>query len=139
MKKFLSISFSILVLLSGMHLTVATHLCHDKIASTKLSVSGELASCGMEGAADNYLLQVILKTTNCCKNKIAAFVVDNNYFPAYSEFKTFGQSVLQVFKLPACLTNPSPCQLILFVTDVSPPGYFSVNDVSLPNICVFRI
>jgi len=32
-----------------MHISIATHFCGDRISATKLSVSGELASCGMEG------------------------------------------------------------------------------------------
>ena len=139
MKKFLSISFAVLILLSGMHVTVATHYCHGKIAFTKFSVSGELASCGMEGATDQCTFPVKLKTSNCCKDKVAPFVVDSNYSPTFSEFKSLPQHVLQVFVIPDNLVGFTQQFLTFHSSDVSPPGYYLVSDVSLPLICVFRI
>ena len=138
MKKLLSISFALLILLSGMHISIATHFCGDRISATKLSVSGELASCGMEGSIDKCSVPVKLKGTGCCKDKLAAFVVDNNYNPTFSEFKAFSQNLLQVFILPAFLSNQSQTSLNLICTNVSPPGHYQVSDVSLPYICVFR-
>ena len=138
MKKLLAISFALLILLSGMHISIATHFCGDRISATKLSVSGELASCGMEGSIDKCSVAVKLKGTSCCKDKLAAFVVDNNYNPTLSEFKAFSQNLLQVFILPAFLSNQSQTSLNLICTNVSPPGHYQVSDVSLPSICVFR-
>ena len=138
MKKLLSISFALLILLSGMHISIATHYCGVKISATKLSVSGELASCGMEGFVEKCSLPVKLKGVNCCKDKLTAFVVDSNYTPTFSEIKALSQNLLQVFILPAFLTNHSQTTFNLFCTNVSPPGHFQVSDVSLPDICVFR-
>lgn len=138
MKKLLSISFALLILLAGMHISIATHYCGDKISATKFSVSGELASCGMEGSIEKCSFPVKLKGTSCCKNKLAAFVVDTNYNPTFSVFKAFSQNLLQIFILPAFLTNQSQTSLKLICTNVSPPGHFQVSDVSLPSICVFR-
>ena len=139
MKKFLSISFAFLILLSGMHFTVATHLCGGKIAFTKFSVSGELASCGMEGKIDKCTIPVKFKTHNCCKDKVSAFVVDNTYAPTFSEFKVFPQPVLHAVIQPVFLSDFSLSTLKLVCTNISPPGHFLVSDVSLPAICVFRI
>lgn len=139
MKKFLSISFSVLILLSVMQLTISTHYCGGVIASTKVSVSGALASCGMEApigkcpSTDSHL------GSNCCNNKVIVFAVENNYTPSFSEFKTFSQSVLQVFDIPANSQINTLSVLNLSCTNVSPPGSFMVSDVSLPYICVFRI
>ena len=138
MKKLLAISFALLILLSGMHISMATHFCGDRISATKLSVSGELASCGMEGSVDECSVAVKLKGTNCCKDKLAAFVVDSNYNQTFSEFKAFSQNILQVFILPAFLTNHPQTTVNLFCTNGSPPGHYLVSDVSLPYICVFR-
>ena len=138
MKKLLAISFALLVLLSGMHISIATHYCGDRIFATKLSVSGELASCGMKDPLDKCSGHLKVTGTNCCKDKLAAFVVDSNYAPTFSEFKAFSQNLLQVFILPAFLTIHSQTSLNLFCTNVSPPGHYLVSDVSLPDICVFR-
>lgn len=139
MKKFLSISFALLILLSGMHFTVATHYCGGKVAFTKLSVSGELASCGMEKSVGDCSYPVKLSGTHCCKDKVSALVVDDSFSPSFSEFKAFSQMVLQVYLIPAFLKNNSTSTLNLFCTNIRPPGYFMVSDVSLPDICVFRI
>jgi len=139
MKKFLSISFSILILLSGMHFTVATHYCRGKIASAKVSVSGEIASCGMNERLGSCTFPEKHIGSNCCKNKVSVFVVDTNYAPSFSEFNVISQPFLQLFTLPAFLKSDSQTSLNLYCTNVRPPGYSGVSTVSLPDICVFRI
>ena len=139
MKKFLSISFSLLILLSGMHFTVSTHYCGGKIAASKVSFSGEVASCGMEKTVDQCLSSGSHLSTNCCHNKISAFVVDSNYAPSFSEFNAFSQPVLQIFNIPASFNVQLLSVLNLLNTNVHPPGNYLVSGVSLPDICVFRI
>ncbi len=138
MKKFLSVSFALLILFSGMHLTIASHYCGGKLAFSKFSVTGELASCGMEGSVEKCSAPVKMSTTHCCKDKVAAFIVDGSYSPSFSEFRAFDQNGLQVFIMPVFLTNYTLTSLNLICTNVSPPGHFLVSDVSLPYICVFR-
>lgn len=139
MKKLLSISFAFIILLSGMHFTVATHICGGKVAFTKLSVLGELASCGMEGGVDHCTSPLKLKAPNCCKDKVAAFVVDNSYSPTFFEFKALPQDIMQVFVIAEYLSVHSQFIQNFIYTDIGPPGWFLVSAVSLPKICVFRI
>ena len=139
MKKFLSISFAFLILLSGMHFTIATHYCGGEIAASKVSFSGELASCGMEGAHDQCPSTGSHIGSNCCKDKVSVFAVDNNYTPSISEFKVFAQPVIPVFDIPVSFQIDNISALNLICTNLSPPGSFQVSDVSLPAICVFRI
>lgn len=139
MKKFLSISFSILVLLSGMHFTVATHYCRGKIASTKVSVSGEIASCGMNERLGSCTFPEKHMGSGCCKNKVAVFVVDSDYAPSFSVFRPCAQPLLPDFISPALLKIDSQTSLNLYITNVRPPGYSGASTVRLPDICVFRI
>jgi len=140
MKKFLSISFSFLILLSGLHITIATHYCGSEGAtSEKVSVTGELASCGMEGPEETCPLPGKHLGTHCCDDKVSVLAVDNNYAPSVSDFKAFSQHILQVFNIPASLQISSLTAVNLISTSVSPPGYYLVSAVSLPDICVFRI
>ena len=140
MKKLLSISFAFLIALSVMHVTIATHHCGRGNATTeKVSINGELASCGMEGPDDQCSLPGKHFSTHCCDDKVSVLAVDNNYNPSFSEFKAFSQHILLVFDIPASLKIHSLIAIYLFSTSVSPPGYFSVSAVSLPDICVFRI
>ena len=140
MKKFLSISFSLLIMLSVMHITIARHYCGSKnFTSEKVSVSGELASCGMNGSDENSTLPGKHFSSHCCDDEVSVLAVDNNYTPSFSEFKVFSQHILQVFDIPASSQINSLSALNLICTNVSPPGILMVSDVSLPKICVFRI
>jgi hypothetical protein len=48
MKKLLSRSVALIILLTGMNLTISSHFCGGVLAATKVSFTGKLASCGME-------------------------------------------------------------------------------------------
>ena len=138
MKKLLSISFALLIVLSGMHFTIATHYCGGELSAVKVSVSGELASCGMETDKD-YLLPGIHIETDCCQNQGSVFAVDHNYSPSFTEFNAFAQTVLQVYPIPENITFHSLTAENQSITTASPPGFLPSNAVSLPKICVFRI
>jgi len=133
MKKLLSISLALLMLLSGMQLTISTHYCGGELADSKVSLTGHLASCGMESSNDGCSLPESNMESSCCNNKVSVYAVDQNYSPSFSEFKAFSQPVLQVFTLHSIsATN-------LTRTDISQPENTLVNAVSLPKICVFLI
>jgi hypothetical protein len=66
MKKVLSISLVLLMLTAMLHLSVATHYCGGKIAASKISLSGELASCGMEGEGKEIPLPETNLFAHCC-------------------------------------------------------------------------
>ena len=140
MKKILSIPFVLLILLSGMNLSISTHFCHHKLSASKISFSGKAATCGMEkDLADNFLPNGILSDADCCSTHSSKFVVDHNYSPSFFDFKYFGHQILQVFAVPENLTDYSYTALNSLHTNVLPPGILETNNVSLPDICVFRI
>ncbi len=141
MKKILSILFALLILLSGTHFTISKHYCGSEVAtSEKVSVSGELASCGMEDPHDNNTLPGMHFRTHCCDNEVSVLAVDKNYAPSLTVFKAFSQPVLlQIFDIPASFSIHPLYAVNHNGTNVRPPGYFLVSDVSLPDICVFRI
>lgn len=139
MKKLFSISIALLMLLSGMQLTISRHYCGGELADSKVSIVGHIASCGMESATDECTQPGSHVDSSCCNNKVSVYVVDHNYSPSYTEFKAFSQTVLQVFILPESNTFHSLTSANQIVTDVSPPGNLLTNAVSLPKICVFRI
>jgi hypothetical protein len=81
MKKVFSISMAVLVLLSMLHLTVATHYCGGEIAASKISLSGKLASCGMERAEESCPIQGNLMKSHCCDDVVTLCRRDRNYTP----------------------------------------------------------
>jgi hypothetical protein len=81
MKKLLAISFAFFIVLSGMHLSIATHFCGGEVADVKWSFFGKKATCGMEKTQQTCLAHHKIKS-NCCHNIIAFYSVDNNYSPS---------------------------------------------------------
>ncbi|HKK40915.1 MAG TPA: hypothetical protein VJ963_00805 [Bacteroidales bacterium] len=140
MKKILSISFALLILLSGMNISISNHFCHHKLSASEISFSGKTASCGMETdlAGDNPA-NGSLFDSGCCSTNLSKLIVDNNYSPSSFDFKYFGHLLLQVLAIPESLTNYSYSALNAFHTTDLPPGILNATNVSLPDICVFRI
>ncbi len=140
MKKILSISFALLILISGLNFTVSTHFCGGKVAASKVSLYGELASCGMEeSSTDQCKLPISQVHSNCCQTKVSSFVIDSNYTPSFTDFKFFGHTALTIFIVPESDIFHNLTSLSLASSDTSPPENSLVHAVSLPKICVFLI
>jgi hypothetical protein len=138
MKKTFYILFSMLILLSGMHLSVATHLCGGEIAAVKWSVTGEKATCGMENSRYKNSVNGAI-TSNCCQDDIAVYTVDNNYNFSNFQIKKAVTNLLQVFSIPLGISTHSFIPLKSLYTSISPRDKLQISAVSLENICVFRI
>ena len=138
MKKVFSILFATIILVSGMHLSIAEHICGGKVAAVKWSFSGEKAGCGMEKAKGTCQSHSGI-ASNCCKNKIYYFSVDNNFNPSGFLVKDITKKVSQVFTVPVSLLPHSYIVSYSSFTNVSPPDKTIANAVSLVDICVFRI
>ena len=139
MKKLFSISLALLMLLSGLQLTISMHYCGGELADSNVSILGHVASCGMESATDECTQPGNHVESSCCDNKVSVYTVDHNFSPSFSEFKAFSQTILQVFSIPENSTLHSITPIGQLFTDVSPPGSLLSSAVSLPKICVFRI
>lgn len=123
-----------------MHISFASHHCMgDAESFEKISLTGELATCGMEDANSNNSLPGTYLKDHCCDNEVSVLTVDNNYSASSFEFKVSSPVVLQVFLIPESI----PTHILYSIngkrTDVSPPGDLLLNEVELPKICVFRI
>jgi len=139
MKKLFSILFAGMILLSGMHLSIATHLCGGELAAVKWSVLDEKAGCGMEMVKPVHTTEKSFEAESCCKDQMSFYAVDNNYNPSTVQINTPVNQLLQVFYIPSSLgiqftnTNASTN------THVQPPGKYFASAVYLPDICVFLI
>jgi len=138
MKRVFSILFAALILVSGIHLSVATHFCGG-VTFERISLTGELASCGMEDSSDQRNPSEVQIKSHCCDNEVLILSVDNNYSPSFSEFKIFLQPVSQGCIIPVGYHFQSILVFNHFNTNVFPPGNYLASSVSLPDICVFRI
>jgi hypothetical protein len=139
MKICLTILLVFLILLSGMHLTVSTHHCGGKVAATKLSFSGKLATCGMSSDNESRASSEISFTSKCCENEISVYSIDNNYAPSEFQFKQITKNILHKFCISEEVSFYSYVPPLIIDTNVSPPDNYLVSSVSMAGICVFRI
>ncbi len=139
MKKLLSILFALTIILSGLHISMATHICGGEVAAVKWSVSEQLASCGMVGMDKEIPSEPTLSPESCCKNEVSEFIVDSNYNPSVLQNNAPDLQVLQVFYIPEIIGLLSISSNNSLNTNVQPPGNYIASAVSLPRICVFLI
>jgi hypothetical protein len=139
MKKLFSILIAFIMLLSGLQLTISQHYCGGELADSKVSVLGQIASCGMESATDECTQPGTHVKSSCCNDKVSFYSVDHNFSPSFSEFNALANTVLLVFPIPENITFHSLTPFNNLYTEVNPPGFLAANAVSLPKICVFRI
>jgi len=138
MKKILYLFFSLVILISGLHLSIATHLCGGEIAAVKWSLTGEKGTCGMETKQESCPERGVIHS-NCCQDRVSAFAVDNHYFPTYLSINKPFESVLSVFFIPETLNFLSLNSASPYLTNRSPHNQWRVSSVSIEAICVFRI
>jgi hypothetical protein len=139
MKKLFSILFAGMIILSGMHLSIATHLCEGVLSAVKWSVLDEKAGCGMEMVKQTNPIEKRFTAESCCKDEISFYTVDNNYQPSSIQINRPADKLLQVFYIPSLLGIHYLNTKNTTNTHVQPPGKFIASAVYLPDICVFLI
>jgi hypothetical protein len=138
-KRTSSILMTVLVLMTGLHLSFDSHFCKGELSAVKFSITGEKASCDMKEESEALLPGVKYFKTHCCVDDLVSLTVDSNYSPSFTNFNTFTQNILQVFMIPASVNFHSLTAINFTSTDASPPGNVLIHAVSLPKICVFLI
>ena len=139
MKKAIPISLIFIVMTAMLHLSVATHYCSGKIASSKISFSGKLASCGMEDIEKDLPLTGAHFASHCCDNVLVFYGINSIYFPSFSFVPESCHHNSQVYILHICLTYNSLALNKSLCTNESPPDPPVSNNVDLSDICIFRI
>ena len=137
MKKLFSIVFAAMILLSGMHLSLATHFCGGEVSAVKLSFTHQNASCGM--CSTDATAEKSIAAESCCRNELSFYAVDSNYNPSTLEINKPVNHLLQVFDIPKAIGIQFNHTSSTLNANVQPPGKFIASAVSLPDICVFRI
>jgi hypothetical protein len=139
MKYILSIPLALLILFTGINVQIASHFCGGNFSAAKVSLTGELASCGMEN-------QSAIKTTedllsrHCCDDVISSVSISSNYIPAsFCYTQITGQEINHIYITHDQLVIS---QAVLFSAssgNVRPPGEFNPSEVEQQVICIFRI
>ena len=139
MKKIFSITLSVLMVATVLHISVATHYCGGNEVTTKLSTTGELANCGMKTCENEIPLPGTNFTKHCCDDVVTFCVIANNYTPSFSFVPESYQYNFQVLAIPVELSAKSQTDFYSIYSNISPPGALMSTNVDLSNICVFRI
>lgn len=142
MKKGVSILIVLVIIFSGVNFTIATHYCGGRVAATKVSLSGKLASCGMQETEESCPLPGNHLTSHCCDNKLTTIGIVNNYtVPVLVSIQKDNTQNL-LYK------NYSPVNQSFNIISVSnnlctnmhhPPWKLLTTEVSPDKICVFLI
>ena len=137
MKKVLTILIATLLLASGMQVTLDRHYCGGSLADVRVSLTGKLASCGMEKPESRCPHHPIIDK-KCCEDQVSYFSINCNYFPEY-------------FRLAHTTLERDifPLQMGNYISDNStnpdlinwgfPPGDILKSRLTQSEICVFRI
>jgi hypothetical protein len=139
MRRFFSIPLALLILLSGMHISIATHFCGGAVAATRVSLSGEKATCGMEHDGKTESASEKHFSSNCCENKTSVYSVESNFTPSANHYREIVLTVLHEFQIPESYSFHTGFISSTFPANASPPGYNPANAVSIAGICAFRI
>ena len=138
MKRVISILFALLILISGINLTIASHICCGELAAVKCSITGEKATCGMEDNSapcpSNGVIEV-----DCCKDRIAFCSTDHDYFPSFQEVKNIQSLTISHF---VAISTGNLAEIYYPETHhsmVGPPVFDGYNSVKQSFICVFII
>src|ERR1035437_1730601 len=137
MKKILPPFLALLLLVSGMHLSVASHYCGGMLAQVKWSFDRELASCGMEGHQTPQ--KGIVLDQNCCFDELSPYTIDGQYQIQSLELKAFTPQIIACYSVPLNLLFKSQEPVYYHHTHVFPPGETAPTQVFQENICVFLI
>jgi len=138
MRILLSIPLIILLLFSGVSVKFATHYCGGHVAATKVSLNGELATCGMEMPSDDKTTENSINS-HCCDDVTSEYSLSNNYFPsAFSVDKTFPQ-ITNLFIADLDCYDDQESNISTPVKNNRPPGTNQPNSFDQPVLCVFRI
>jgi hypothetical protein len=139
MKRIVTISLMLLIMFSGISVKIALHYCGGSFSEMKVSLSGKLATCGMEHQSGKKSSQDLI-TRHCCNDIISSFSIDTNYVPSncYS-LPDLAQEINHSFILQnAMLINPE-ITVSAISGDKKPPGNFSPFNVEQQVLCIFRI
>ena len=123
-----------MIILSGLHISMATHICGDEVADVKWSISEQMASCDMAGMDKEIPTEPAFSPKSCCENEISNFIVDSNYNFSALQLNAPELQLLQVFFIPENLGLLLQSTNLSSNTNVQPPSKFFASAVNLPDI-----
>jgi len=129
----------IVILLAGLQAVVSFHYCGGRIADTKVSLTGDIASCGMEGTEETCPVPGSNLDRHCCEDQINISGIVNQYTaPSPAPDNRLNENPNNFSIQISGLYSVSNSSSTAF-TSFYPPGSGLTSTVILDEICVFRI
>jgi hypothetical protein len=138
MKSIISIPLLLMLLLTGTSVKFSTHYCGGNFSSLKVSLTGEMASCGMEKQPVKNSTQDLF-SRHCCDNINSSYTIATNYSPSWWIVNYSKQVVIQTVYVPSDLQLSNEFPISKQADKRRPPGIFSPNYVDQPVLCIFQI
>lgn len=137
MKRLVSILSILIILFSGMNLTLATHYCSGEVADIKVSFLPVDVSCGMEKSEDDCQGHSLM-SSGCCRNEFAFYNVEDDFYP--QQISTIFLP-LQVTLLFSTLIDKETAEVgnSLFSLKYSSFADLLPDEVKQEEVCVFII
>jgi hypothetical protein len=137
MKGIFTILIVVVMLASEMTVSIDRHYCDGELAGIKISVSGKLASCGMEKVHNEYPDQPYMDN-KCCDDQLTFYRISSKYLPEYFKlsYTTDFKDITSVSECNSLFRDP--CIDVYRAWEL-PPGDKFKSAPSLSEICVYRI
>jgi hypothetical protein len=139
MKRIFTIPLMLLILFTGINVNIASHYCGGNFAATKVSLNGELASCGMEHQPGTKPSEDLISSL-CCEDIMSSFNISTNYVPSSCcSLPDIGQEINHTFILYNELFISQQIPVSAISNSKRPPGFFTPVSIEQQVICVFQI
>jgi hypothetical protein len=138
MKTVISIPLVLLILFTGININIASHYCGGNISGTKVSLTGELASCGMEHQSGNKS-SLPLISSHCCDDVISSCAISTIYVPSFFSVPDHGLDFSQTSNLPTGSVIGYDPEILILTGIKRPPGNYIPDCHDQQVLCIFRI
>jgi hypothetical protein len=139
MKKIVAIPLLLVILLSGINVQIASHYCRGNFSGSKVSLDGQLASCGMEVQSRNISSEEMI-SSHCCSDVISSLVISTNYISsATGDIPEPRQEIINISFINNELLASQDAFLPLASGNARPPGTFNCAGIEQQVLCIFRI
>jgi|WetSurMetagenome_2_1015567.scaffolds.fasta_scaffold08366_4 hypothetical protein len=138
MKTVISNILIILLLFSGISVKFATHYCGGHVAATKVSLTGELATCGMERQSDDKSLETTY-SRSCCDDVTSSYSISSKYVTTSYCFSVQKQQVIDMVLVSPYYINSQETLPLLYNNSIRPPGIYYPNSVPRTALCIYQI
>lgn len=137
MKNILTILFAVIIPVSGMKISLDRHYCGGNLADVRISVSGKLASCGMDEEEPSFTSFPAIEN-NCCQDQLTFYSLAGQYFLEQFKLKlpVWNKTVIPNYQNRPKSSNENLAIQFSYT-------FRSADDfrqrLKPPDICVFRI